>query len=91
MKVVSHPKSEMKKKKEKNSGTSAARKKGSGKKAQSELDKSVWSVITFDACAASGLTYAKAAEKLEELKAENISGLCIVTDEAATRITSTKK
>ena len=91
MKVVSHPKSEMKKKKEKNSGTSAARKKSSGKKAQSELDKSVWSVITFETCAASSLTYAKAAEKLEKLKAENISGLCIVTDDAAARITSGKK
>jgi hypothetical protein len=91
MKVVSHPKSEMKKKKEKNPGTSAARKKGSSKNAQSELEGKIWSVITFDACAASGLTYAKAAEKLEKLKAENVSGLCIVTDEAAARITARKK
>ncbi len=91
MKVVSHPKSEMKKKKEKNSAASAVRKKGSGKNAPSELEGKIWSVITFDTCAASGLTYAKAAEKLEELKAENISGLCIVTDEAAARITAGKK
>lgn len=91
MTLLSHRKSEMKKKKEKNPGISAARKKGSGKKLQSELDKSIWSVITFDTRAASGLTYRKAAEKLEELKAENISGLCIVTDETAARMTAKKK
>jgi hypothetical protein len=91
MKVVAHPKSEMKKKKEKNPGTSAARKKRSDKSVQSEFDKKIWSVITFDSCAASGLTYREAAEKLEKLKAENVSGLCIVTDEAAARITARRK
>ena len=88
---VSNLKPEMKKKREKNSGTSAARKKDSGGKVASELDKRVWSVITFDSRAASGLTYAQAAEKLEKLKAEKVSGLCIVTDEAAARISAKKK
>ncbi len=58
---------------------------------ESELEMSVWSVITFEECAAGGLTYAQAAEKLEKLKSEKVSGLCIVTDEAAARIKKAKK
>lgn len=58
---------------------------------ESELELPVWSVVTFDQCAASGLTYAQAAEKLEKLKAEKASGLCIVTDEVAARIKVKKK
>ncbi|CAN5675875.1 hypothetical protein BH20ACI4_BH20ACI4_19470 [soil metagenome] len=58
---------------------------------QSELELPVWSVITFDECAAGGLTYAQAAEKLEKLKSEKVSGLCIVTDEAAARVKKAKK
>ena len=84
-------KSEMRKKKEKNSATSATRKKRSDDNTQSELDKKIWSVITFDSCAASGLSYAEAAENLEKLKAEKVSGLCIVTDEVAARMTAKKK
>ena len=53
---------------------------------ESELELPVWSVVTFDRCAASGLTYADAFEKLEKLKAEKVSGLCVVTDEAAARL-----
>ena len=58
---------------------------------ESELGLPVWSVITFDRCAASGLTYTEAAEKLEKLKAEKVSGLCIVTDEVAARLSEKKK
>ena len=91
MSGLAHQTSEMKKKRDKNPVTSAERKKGSPENVQSELDEKLWSVITFDERAASGLTYGEAAEKLEKLKAENVSGLCIVTDEAAARITARKK
>lgn len=53
---------------------------------KSELELPVWSVVTFEKTAASGLTYEQAAAKLEKLKSEKVSGLCIVTDEAAARM-----
>ena len=58
---------------------------------KSELEMPIWSVITFDEIAASSLTYTDAAEKLEKLKAEKVSGLCIITDEAAARMTKSEK
>ena len=51
-----------------------------------ELRLPVWSVISFEKCEASGLTYAQAEQKQSELEAQNVSGLCIVTDEVAARI-----
>jgi hypothetical protein len=51
-----------------------------------ELRLPVWSVVSFDKCEASGLTYAAAEQKLSELEARKVSGLCIVTDEVAARI-----
>jgi hypothetical protein len=58
---------------------------------ESELEMPIWSVVTFEKTTASGLTYDAAAEKLEKLKSEKVSGLCIVTDEAAARIKKAKK
>ncbi|MEZ5346443.1 MAG: hypothetical protein R2681_18675 [Pyrinomonadaceae bacterium] len=52
----------------------------------SELSQKIWSVVTFDGLAASGITYQEALEKMAVLTGENVSGLCIVTDEAAARI-----
>lgn len=52
----------------------------------SELRESIWSVVSFEKCEASGLTYAEAEQKIKELETRNVSGLCIVTDEAADRI-----
>ncbi len=52
----------------------------------SELNAPQWSVVSFETCLASGLTYDDAAKKLKQLKAKKIAGLCIVTDEAAKRI-----
>lgn len=52
----------------------------------SELNASRWSVVSFEKCLAGNLTYAEASEKIIELAAEKVSGLCIVTDEAAKRI-----
>lgn len=91
MSGVSHQTAEMKEKKEKDSEATVARKKKSPENAPGELEQKIWSVITFDSCAASGLTYNQAAEKLEKLKAENVSGLCVVTDETAARINAGKK
>ena len=52
----------------------------------SELAAPCWSVISFEKSEASGLTYAEAEQKRIQLEAENVVGLCIVTDEAAGRI-----
>jgi hypothetical protein len=51
-----------------------------------ELREAIWSVVSFDRCEASNLTYAEAEQKLGELVAQKVSGLCIVTDETAARI-----
>lgn len=52
----------------------------------SELDAAIWSVISFDRCEAVGLKYAEAVQKLKELEANKVSGLCIVTDDVAERV-----
>ena len=51
-----------------------------------ELDEPLWSVVSFDKMEAGGLTYAKAAGLINELDARGVTGLCIVTDEAAARM-----
>lgn len=53
-----------------------------------ELNAPRWSVVSFESRLANNLTYAEAAGKLEEFKAQKVAGLCIVTDEAAARIVS---
>jgi hypothetical protein len=52
----------------------------------SELELRRWSLVSFDACEASSLTYAEAAAMLVEKEAAGVYGLCIVTDEAARRM-----
>jgi hypothetical protein len=52
----------------------------------SELLEPRWSVITFEGCAVRGLNYDEATTWLKKLKNQGLSGLCIVTDEAADRI-----
>ena len=66
--------------------TVQAKKSVSNKDFTNELVEPRWSVVTFEIRAASNLTYAEAARKLEELEAKNVAGLCIVTDEAAERV-----
>ena len=51
-----------------------------------ELREARWSVISFEKCETSSLTYIEAEQRLEELQAQKVSGLCIVTDEVANRI-----
>ena len=55
-----------------------------------ELRESRWSVISFDKLEAQNLNYPEAELKLAELLAQNISGLCIITDEAAARMNTGK-
>ena len=51
-----------------------------------ELREAFWSVISFEKCEASSLTYVEAEQKMRELETQSVSGLCIVTDETAARI-----
>lgn len=51
-----------------------------------EMDEPRWSVISFARCEASHLTFADAARRLSELEAAGIAGLCLVTDDAAERL-----
>ncbi len=53
-----------------------------------ELREAFWSVISFEKCEAGGLTYSEAEQKISELEARGVSGLCIVTDETAARISN---
>ena len=55
---------------------------------QSELDMPIWSVVSFDVCEASGLTYHAAVKMMSEKEAAGVYGLCIVTDQAAARVKS---
>ncbi len=60
--------------------------RASDKNAPSELSESCWSVVSFEARVAGNLTYDQATAKMTELAAQKVSGLCIITDEAAARI-----
>jgi len=53
-----------------------------------ELDAPIWSVISFERCEGSGLIYMEAVRKMNQLATEHVSGLCIVTDDAAARLRS---
>ncbi len=53
---------------------------------QSELDLPQWSLVSFDKCEASGLTYRAAVDLMVQKEAAGVYGLCIVTDEAASKV-----
>lgn len=53
-----------------------------------ELTAPRWSVVSFDRCLAGNLTYDKAVKKIKRLQAKKVAGLCIITDEAAARISN---
>jgi hypothetical protein len=59
--------------------------------AGSEMSEPCWSVVSFESVAARGLTYTEAHKRLEKLEKQNISGLCIITDEAAARLATGKE
>lgn len=54
----------------------------------SELEKPIWSVISPAGREAGGMTYRQASELLDALEASDMNGLCIVTDEAAARLSA---
>ena len=53
-----------------------------------DLDDARWSLVSFDRREAGGLTYAQAVHLMSELDALDVPGLCIVTDEAAGKLTT---
>ncbi|MEP7076486.1 MAG: hypothetical protein ABI878_11815 [Acidobacteriota bacterium] len=55
-----------------------------------ELERAMWSVISFEKREASGLIYKEAFRKLDELEKKGIAGLCIVTDTAALKVPAEK-
>ena len=51
-----------------------------------ELHQPLWSVISFERCEAARLVYDEAFKILEDLEAQGVTGLCIVTDSAAEKV-----
>lgn len=60
------------------------------KELTSELQQQKWSVVSFESVAVRNLTYDEARVWLEKLEKQKISGLCIITDEAAERMAEQK-
>lgn len=54
----------------------------------SDLDSAVWSVVSFEKCEASAMTYDQARSKMSDLYAKGVTGLCIVTDAAGLNVLS---
>jgi hypothetical protein len=52
----------------------------------SELGEQRWAVISERGCEAQSLRHEEAAALVRRLKEERLSGLCVVTDEAARRL-----
>lgn len=57
----------------------------------SELNERRWAVLSERGCEEMGLGYAEAAATVARLRAERLSGLCIVTDAAAAHLPRAKK
>lgn len=57
----------------------------------SELNEPRWAVLSERGCEESGLSYAEASGLVARLKGERLSGLCVVTDEAASHMGTAKK
>ena len=52
-----------------------------------ELGEQRWAVASERGCEATRLDYMGAVELVRRLREEKVSGLCVVTDEAASRLT----
>jgi hypothetical protein len=61
------------------------------KLSMSELNERRWAVLSERGCEDSGLSYAEAAAAVARLKAERVSGLCVITDAAAAHVPRAKK
>lgn len=57
----------------------------------SELKERRWAVLSERGCEDAGLSYEEAASLVSRLRAERISGLCVITDAAAAHIPRAKK
>lgn len=57
----------------------------------SELSERRWAVQSERGSEAAGLTYEEAAALVRRLRGEDVSGLCVVTDEAARHLPPAKK
>lgn len=57
----------------------------------SELTENCWAVLSERGCEAMGLTYAEAHDLMRALAAERVSGLSVITDDAAGRAGESKK
>jgi hypothetical protein len=55
---------------------------------ENELEQPRWAVISFERREGDALTYQQAVQMLKELESQKVTGLAIVTDEAAARIAS---
>ena len=55
---------------------------------ENELEQPRWAVISFERREGAALTYPQAVQMLKELDSQKVTGLAIVTDEAAARIES---
>jgi hypothetical protein len=53
----------------------------------SELTEQRWAILSERGCESLGLTYAQALEMMRALQLEKVSGLSIITDDAARRAT----
>jgi hypothetical protein len=57
----------------------------------SELNERRWAVLSERGCEEAGLSYAEAAATVARLRAERLSGLCVITDAAAAHVPRAKK
>lgn len=55
-----------------------------------ELNEQRWAVLSERGCEASGLTYRDAAELMRRLAREKVSGICVITNDAARRVSLTE-
>ncbi|MDT5261091.1 MAG: hypothetical protein QOJ70_1533 [Acidobacteriota bacterium] len=57
----------------------------------SELNEQRWAVLSERGCEQAGLSYEEAAALVARLRGERVHGLCVITDEAASRLERAKK
>lgn len=57
----------------------------------SELGERRWAVLSERGSEAAGLTYEEASALVKELRRGDVSGLCVITDEAARHVPQAKK
>ncbi len=55
-----------------------------------ELGEKRWAVMSERGCEATRVTRAEAVELVRSLRAERVSGLCVITEHAASRLPSAK-